>query len=132
MPFRSIAAGLMLAFAGVAAPPAHALPAQQIAGVAVHPWQMRDPETLERTFARIERAGVKLARVDLRWCVVEPHGPALGTGRADWSEMDAIVAAAERHGVKLLPILGSVPPWASPEGEYWSYPNRRPFEDFFS
>ena len=45
--------------------------------------------------------------------------------------MDAIVAAAHRHGIKLLPIVAYVPHWASDERDWWAFPDTRPFEDFF-
>jgi polysaccharide biosynthesis protein PslG len=119
---------LVIALACLFAAPAPAMPPREIAAVALHPWQMADPVTLERTFAGIAATGTRRARVDLRWCVIAPDGP----DRADWSEMDAIVAAARRHGIELLPILGSVPAWAGGGGAYWAYPEPGAFEDFFA
>jgi polysaccharide biosynthesis protein PslG len=113
-------------------PSAHALPAREIAGVAIHPWRMETPQRVERTFADLAAAGVRWARVDLRWLLVEPKGPSLAAGRADWREMDAIVAAARRHGIQLLPIVAYVPHWANDERDWWAYPDTRPFQDFFA
>ena len=123
---------LVLVLAFPAAPAAHALPARDIAGVALHPWRMQTSELRERTFAGIEAAGVRWARVDLRWALVERNGPSLESGHADWREMDAIVEAADDHGVKLLPIVGFTPTWASAGGDLWEYPDAEPFEEFFA
>ena len=115
----------------LAAAPAQARPARDIAGVAVHPWLMDDPQTLERTFAGIAATGSRWVRVDLRWYLIEPHGPSVSSGRANWSEMDAIVSAADRHGLQLLPIIGYSPAWTTDEDEHWAYPDAVPFERFF-
>jgi polysaccharide biosynthesis protein PslG len=111
---------------------AHGLPARDIAGVALHPWRMENPDVRERTFADIAASGARWARVDLSWNFVEPHGPALAADRGNWSAMDAIVRTADRHGVTLLPILGHTPPWASAERDPWAHPDVRRFADFFA
>jgi polysaccharide biosynthesis protein PslG len=129
---RLLTAALIAVLAGIAAAPASARPAADIAGVAVHPWMMRDPETLERTFAGIADTGVRTVRVDLRWVEIEKAGPDIRAGRGNWAEMDAIAAAAQRHGLQLLPIVAYSPPWASPQGDLWAYPDRAPFEEFFA
>jgi len=92
---------------------------------------MEDPQVAERTFAGIAATGVRWVRVDLRWYLVEPHGPSLSSGQADWSEMDAIVRAADRHGLQLLPILGYSPAWTTDEHVHWAFPDAAPFENFF-
>jgi polysaccharide biosynthesis protein PslG len=126
----SITAVLVLAF--TAAPAAHALPARDIAGVALHPWQLQNHETRDRVFAGVAATGVRWVRVDMPWSWVEPHGPKLKNGHGDWGGIDPIVQAANRHGLKLIPILGFTPPWASDSGELWSFPYSQPFEDFFA
>ena len=132
MPRRLSALPAILLIAAVLAPSAQALPARDIAGVALHPWAMTDAADVERTFADLDGLGVRWARVDLRWNVVEPTGPAVAAGRGNWREMDQIVAAADRHGISLLPIVAFSPPWASPSGELWALPRTEAFEDFFA
>jgi hypothetical protein len=124
-------AAVMLVLAFMAAPSAHALPARDIAGVAVHPWRLGDSDVRERTFAGIAATGARWVRVDLRWNLIERNGPSLHNGQAKWTEMDAIVSAADRHGLLLLPILGFTPHWASDHGELWGFPDPEPFERFF-
>ncbi|MBA3261782.1 MAG: hypothetical protein H0T69_04805 [Thermoleophilaceae bacterium] len=74
----SAAAVLLLGFA--AAPAAHALPARDIAGVALHPWQLQNHDTRERVFAGVAATGARWVRVDMPWSWVEPHGPTLLNG----------------------------------------------------
>lgn len=129
---RFLCAALAVALTLVPISAAHALPARDVAGVALHPWAMKTAAEIEQTFAGIEAAGVRTARVDLRWNLVEPRGPGVRYGLGEWKEMDAIVAAADRHAIQLLPIVAHVPPWASDEGEFWAYPDAAPFAEFFA
>ena len=64
----------------------------------------------ERTFAMMREAGLGWVRSDFDWRAVqkEPDGP------FDWSRYDEIVDCAERHGIKVLPIVGSPPKWERP------------------
>ena len=91
-----------------------------ISGVAVHPWRfeaserptnwpLRDPAVRDRSFAALEEAGVRHARVDLRWNVVEQYVK----GFRDWTEFDAIHRSAVVHGIELVPSIGFTPHWAS-------------------
>jgi polysaccharide biosynthesis protein PslG len=122
---------VLLASACFAAPAAEAQPAREIAGVAIHPWRMETPDLRERTFAGLAAAGVHWARVDLKWNAIERDGPRLAAGNADWRTMDAIVEAADRHRVNLLPVVAYTPAWASAAGASWAFPASEPFERFF-
>jgi polysaccharide biosynthesis protein PslG len=128
----SLLTALVVALAALVAPSAEALPARDIAGVALHPWRMENADVRERTFAGLRAVGVRLARVDLSWNFVERRGPSLRSGRANWTAMDAIVETADRHGITLLPMLAYTPPWASASGELWAYPEAQSFEAFFA
>jgi hypothetical protein len=116
----------------MAAPAAHARPAGDIAGVAVHPWQLGSSDARERVFSGIAATGARWVRVDIPWSTVEAHGPTVRNGHGAWSSIDAIVDSATRHGLKLIPIVGYTPKWASDSGELWAYPYSEPFEVFFS
>ena len=109
--------------------PARGESARSIAGVAVHPWRfeaserppywpLRDPAVRDRSFAALEEAGVRHARVDLRWNVVESHLK----GLRDWSEFDAIHRSAVAHGIELIPSIAFTPHWASGSHEVWVPP----------
>lgn len=52
--------------------------------------------------------GVEAVRTDFAWSAIEP-----GPGLYSWSNTDAIMAAAARHGLQVLPILEFTPQWAS-------------------
>jgi polysaccharide biosynthesis protein PslG len=127
---------------GALAPAAHSIGPREGAAVALHPWRLetrsyaplwplRDPALRERTFSRLEAAGVRRARVDLKWSSVEWHsGNAL---LRDWGEFDAIVASARRHGVQLEPMVAFTPRWASLSHDPFSYPlNPARFESFMA
>ena len=121
---------MLLAF--LAAPDAHALPARDIAGIALHPWQLQTAHVRERMFAGAAATGVRWVRVDMPWSAVEGDGPTLQAGHGNWGTIDAIVHAADRHGLKLLPVVGFTPKWASFTGHPWTFPYAQPFEEFFA
>jgi hypothetical protein len=109
------------------APAAHARPARDIGGVALHPWQLQNAHDRERVFAGVAATGVRTVRVDFPWVLVESN-----ENHHAWGQLDAIVAAADRHGLKLLPMVAYVPSWASASGDLWAYPDSDAFEDFFA
>ena len=122
----------MLLVALVVAPAAHARPASDIAGVAVHPWQLGSHDSRERVFSGVAATGAHWVRVDMPWAWVEEHGPTPRNGHGNWGAIDPIVESATRHGLKLLPIIGFTPEWASDSGDLWAYPYSQPFETFFA
>ena len=126
------AAAMLLLLAALAAPTAHAKPAAQIAGVALHPWQLQDYQVRERVFDGVAATGARWVRVDMPWAWVEPDGPTLNHGHGHWGGLDSIVNAADRHGLKLIGIVGYTPEWASDSGDLWEYPDADAFEDFFA
>src|SRR4051812_27526236 len=125
------AAAMTLTLAALPAPVAHAKPAAQIAGVALHPWQLQDYRTRDRVFAGIAATGARWVRVDMPWAWVEDDRPRIKTGRGHWGGLDPIVSAADRHGLKIIGMVGGGPEWASDSGEIWAYPDADAFETFF-
>lgn len=125
-----VVAVVVLAF--LAAPAAHARPARDIAGVALHPWQLQNSSVRERVFAGVAATGAQWVRVDMPWNWVEERGPTVKWGHGSWGALDAVVNSADRHGLKVIGILGFTPRWASDSGDPWAYPYARPFEDFFT
>jgi hypothetical protein len=71
----------------------------------------------DRDCALMEKAGIRWARVDLTWDVVEPR-----QGQYRWDLIDHVVENASGHGVKLLGVLGYCPDWASCDGTRYSPP----------
>lgn len=61
----------------------------------------------ERLFAEADASGAELMRVDVELNGIFGAGP----DRPDWSHLDALLAMAKRHRVKLLGILRGTPPW---------------------
>lgn len=136
----ALAAIACAAVAALAPPATASTRAAAISGVGVHPWRfdsreylplwpMREPEVREQSFAALEAAGVRTARVDLRWHAIEGRMK----GFYDWAEFDTIHASARRHGVSLLPVVAFTPSWANRSGEYWAPPsNPDDFRDFLA
>ena len=85
----------------VAAAPAGALPSR-FWGVV--PQAVPGPEGLER----LHRGGARAIRVPVSWPAVAPWRH----GGADWAGVDALVEAAARAGLELLPTLHGAPRWA--------------------
>ena len=56
----------------------------------------------------MRRGGIRWARIDLTWDVIEPE-----PGKYRWDVVDRVVADAEANGVNLLGILGYCPTWAA-------------------
>lgn len=67
-------------------------------------------------------AGATWIRTDFTWATIEP----VTQGVYDWTAADDLVSYANGQGLRLLPILNSVPTWALPYGYtdcYQSPPN---------
>jgi hypothetical protein len=129
LPYRRLtllAAALVCLLCFGLAPAAHARPARDIGGVALHPWQLQSAGDRERILGGVAATGTRWVRVDMLWSSIEPR-----RGHRDWGKFDAIVDTADRYGLKLLPIVAYVPPWASDSGELWTYPDSDAFESFF-
>ena len=83
------------------------------------------PEQLDANFAELKAIGVDRVRVSLYWRLVAPAAdqdqrPDFDAGnpaaypRAHWDRYDAIVHAAQKHGLGLLfSITGPAPSWAT-------------------
>ncbi|WP_169238770.1 O-antigen ligase family protein [Candidatus Roseilinea sp. NK_OTU-006] len=66
-----------------------------------------EEETLDALLDDLARRGVRWVRQEFRWSEIEPK-----RGQFDWSASDRIFSAAARHGINILPVLWTTPPWA--------------------
>jgi len=57
---------------------------------------------------RMAGAGVETVRASIRWSVLQPQ-----PGAFDFSQSDAVVAAAAARRLPLLPVVQHAPPWAA-------------------
>jgi len=73
---------------------------------------------LERAAARLAAGGIQAVRQSVWWARVEP-----GRGVLDWTDVDRVALALERHNVGLVVSLGSAPAWARrdppPPAHWW-------------
>lgn len=73
-------------------------------------FQSGDKQSRANGARLVRRSGATIARDDFQWSIIEPR-----RGQYDWSQPDAIVAAAAGGGLRTLPILGGTPAWAGPD-----------------
>lgn len=104
LPSRFCGVGIVVAAAVVlgGVPPASAAPTPKELGFNVH-----QSATTGMDVAVL--AGTKWVRVDFNWLDAEPTAQ----GQYDWGRFDAIVAAADAKGLKILAVIGYTPAWAS-------------------
>ena len=63
----------------------------------------------ESEWQLLARSGATTARTPFWWFQGQRDGP----GAVDFTAYDAVVLAAARHGVRVLPIVQGTPPWAA-------------------
>lgn len=85
-------------------------------GVASSHIKLYPDSTARAEFASMRDAGIKWVRCDFAWSDLEPL-----QGAWDFAGADRAVAAAAEHGVSILGILGTSPPWAN-GGNEWNWP----------
>ena len=71
-----------------------------------------DDEGLERALALIRGGGFHWVRQPFPWAQIEPQ-----TGEVRWEPWDRIVEAAWEHGLSLIAMLDTSPPWARGEAD---------------
>jgi hypothetical protein len=72
-------------------------------------WPPGDEASLLDRFSRAKSLGFTNVRTDWEWRLGEPR-----PGQYDWEAFDRLTQAADRSGVKLLPIVHYAPDWALP------------------
>lgn len=85
-------------------------------GVASSHLKLFDSATMEGELGAMEEAGAAWVRCDFAWSDLEP-----ARGFWNFSGADEAVERAREHGVEVLGILGTSPPWAN-GGNLWNYP----------
>src|SRR5919198_86667 len=79
-------------------------------------------EHQEAQWALMRRSGVESARLVFSWAAMQPTP----TGPDDYSRMDQRVAAAARHGIRVLPVVLYTPDWARRYPDRQASPPERP------
>jgi len=109
-------AAACLAAASIAAGAAHASAGAQY-GIQDDAWLMTGPGTLGDRIAILQRIGVKLVRLTLRWDDVAPSRPAAPRNPADpaydWSRYGTVLDALHADGIAVLLTLYGSPGWAN-------------------
>src|SRR3954453_4631235 len=87
--------------------------ATKLGGVQTHLlWSNVDDAAMKRQLDLVKASGATITRVDVGWASIQETGPgslnAYHPGR-----LDAVVAAANARGIKLLLTFMTTPGWAS-------------------
>jgi hypothetical protein len=116
MPARLALAVLASALAAIAAAPASASHTARF-GVQDDAWLMHGPGTLASRIATLDRLGVKVVRLTLRWYEVAPTRPANASDpndpAYDWGAYATTLDALHADGITALVTLWGSPPWAN-------------------
>lgn len=100
---------LTLLISGIISPPVKAEGAAWEVGMATgNTLLFITDEALEARLADMEKLGITWLRVDFNWSLVQFKG----YHSFDFSYHDRVVAAAARHGMKVLGMLAYTPGWA--------------------
>jgi hypothetical protein len=126
----ALLAALAAATVVLAAPAPAGASAYARYGVQDDAWLMDGPGTLEQRLDTLQRLGVGIVRVTLRWNEVAPTKPADARDPADpayrWDAYAAALQALHDRGIPALVTLYGSPPWANGGGP----PNRLPASGF--
>ncbi len=69
--------------------------------------QQYDPATLDQRLRDLRAHGIQYLRQTFSWNEIEPR-----RGQFNWAEADRIMAAAQRHNLRILAVLHTTPEWA--------------------
>jgi len=106
-----VTAAVLLAGAAHADAAQRAVPAGWLGVTVDGPIDARDA----REWDRMVRAGVETVRAAFSWAALEPHRRehARSGAKIDFASTDALVIAAARRGLELLPVVQWPPRWAA-------------------
>ena len=113
---------LALAILASAAAPAGAAVPRDWLGVAADGPLIEAPDQHAGEWPLIAASGAASVRIAFYWHAGQPLGP----GAVDFSVYDAPVLAAARHGLGVLPVVFSTPPWARRDAADPASPPRNP------
>ena len=81
--------------------------------------------TIDNELSMAQQLGVSVVRIEFPWALIET-----GNGVYDWSRADAIVNAANAHGVQLQPVIVYTPAWINSDST--QAPTASQFSSFVS
>jgi hypothetical protein len=77
-------------------------------GIQDDAWLLSGPGTLDSRLALLDRLGVQIVRVTLRWDQIEAT-----RGSDDWSAYDPLLDGLRAHGIPVILTLWGTPKWAN-------------------
>jgi hypothetical protein len=129
----SILTGLVM-LALWSAGPVAASPSVQF-GVQDDAWLLHGPGRLDARIAELERLGVDIVRVTLRWDEIAWRKPADPRDHLDptyeWGDADRVLRGLRRHDIAALVTLVGTPSWANGDQSFnWAPDDARSFGNF--
>jgi hypothetical protein len=86
-------------------------------GIQDDAWLLGGPGTFEERLEQVDRLGVDLVRINVRWDAVAARKPVKPSNHLDpaydWSAPDALLNGLRRHGIAPLVTLVGTPRWAN-------------------
>ena len=86
-------------------------------GVQDDAWLLGGPGTLDERLTKLERLGVELVRVNLRWDQIAAKRPAAPADHTDpayrWLHADVLLQGLRAHGIEPVVTLVGTPRWAN-------------------
>jgi hypothetical protein len=140
-PVKRLRAGRVLALAAglvivslLSATPVAASPSVQF-GIQDDAWLLHGPGTLDARMTELERLGVDIVRITLRWNEIARHRPADPRDQLDpaygWSDADRLLRALRRHDIAAVVTLVGTPRWANGgRSSNWAPTDARSFGNF--
>jgi hypothetical protein len=121
MRLTSVVSAAVAAIFVVTALPAQAKPPRDFVGIVAEDVIAGAPGYRAQTLRRQRSLGVQVIRQTFDWTVIEKR-----KGRWDFRYYDHFVAAAARHGIRVVPVLYNAPRWRAkaPHGSF-HYPPRK-------
>jgi len=86
-------------------------------GIQDDAWLLGGPGTFEERLEQVDRLGVDLVRINIRWDAVAARRPAKATNHLDpayrWDAPDTLLNGLRRHGIAAVVTLVGAPRWSN-------------------
>jgi hypothetical protein len=104
-------------------------------GIQDDAWLLGGPGTFDERLAQVDKLGVDLVRINVRWDAVAARKPTKATNHLDpaydWAAPDALLLGLRRHGIAAVVTLVGTPRWANRgRAPNWAPTNRNSFANF--
>jgi hypothetical protein len=117
-----LAAAAVVALSGATAAPARAVPADWAGVNAQFLFPVLPMSSWGPHAGALHSVGVKVARLDADWRLIEPKAPVNGVHTYDWAGYDEMVATLARRGIRWYPVVAYSATWSGTIPGAWRSP----------